>query len=75
MRLAMPRWMTVPFRVPVLVGHSGSTGTWLYHCPELDVVLAGTLDQAEPRSLPYRLLPRVLRLVQQHTRPVGDRDF
>jgi hypothetical protein len=38
------------------------------------VVLAGTLDQAEPRSLPYRLLPRVLRLVQQHTRPGGDRD-
>jgi D-alanyl-D-alanine carboxypeptidase len=68
MRLAMPRVMTLPFRVPELVGHSGSTGTWLYHCPELGLLLAGTVDQAVPRSLPFRLLPRVLRCVQAHTK-------
>ena len=67
MRLAMPRVMTLPFRVPELVGHSGSTGTWLYHCPELGLLLAGTVDQAVPRSLPFRFLPRVLRLVQART--------
>jgi D-alanyl-D-alanine carboxypeptidase len=68
MRLAMSRLMTLPFRVPELVGHSGSTGTWLYHCPELGLLLAGTVDQAVPRSLPFRLLPRVLRCVQVHTK-------
>ena len=44
-----------------LVGHSGSTGTWLFHCPELDVHLVGTVDQAEGRSLPFRLMAQLLR--------------
>jgi D-alanyl-D-alanine carboxypeptidase len=35
----------------------------LFHCPELDVHLAGTLDQATllGRSGPFRLMARVLR--------------
>lgn len=48
-------------RAMTLVGHSGSTGTWLFHCPELDLHLAGTIDQAEGRSLPFRLMVRLLR--------------
>jgi D-alanyl-D-alanine carboxypeptidase len=53
-----------PGRRPVtLVGHAGATGSWLFHCPELDVHLAGTLDQATllGRSGPFRLMARVLR--------------
>jgi D-alanyl-D-alanine carboxypeptidase len=53
-----------PGRRPVtLVGHSGATGSWLFHCPELDVHLAGTLDQASllGRSGPFRLMARMLR--------------
>ena len=34
-------------RPAMVVGHSGVTGSWLFHCPELDVHLAGTIDQAE----------------------------
>jgi D-alanyl-D-alanine carboxypeptidase len=44
-----------------LVGYSGATGTWLFHCPELDPHLAGTIDQAEGRTLPFRLMGRMLR--------------
>ena len=54
--------LTAPGTRPVrLVGHSGSTGTWLFHCPQLDVHLAGTVDQAEGRSLPFRLMAQLLR--------------
>ena len=53
-----------PGRRPVtLVGHAGVTGTWLYHCPELDLYLAGTIDQSTffARSAPFRLMGRILR--------------
>ena len=51
-----------PGRQPVtLVGHSGATGTWLFHCPELDLHLAGTIDQSSGRGTPFRLMGRILR--------------
>lgn len=54
--------LSAPGTHPVwLVGHSGSTGTWLFRCPELDVHLTGTVDQAEGRSLPFRLMAHLLR--------------
>ena len=62
MRYAPPRWMSPGFSVPPLVGHTGSTATWLFHCPDLEIVLAGTFDVARP-PLPFRVLPRVLRAV------------
>lgn len=46
-----------------LVGHSGSTGSWLFHCPELDVLTAGTVDEMTARAFPFRFIPRVLRAV------------
>lgn len=45
-----------------LVGHSGGTGTWLFHCPELDVHLAGTVDQTNGRAIPFQLMSRCLRI-------------
>jgi D-alanyl-D-alanine carboxypeptidase len=56
--------LIAPGRRPVtLVGHSGATGTWLFHCPELDVHLAGTVDQTRGAALPFRLMAKVLRAV------------
>ncbi len=50
-------------RPVTLVGHAGVTGTWLFHCPELDLHLAGTIDQSTffARSAPFRLMTRILR--------------
>ena len=48
-------------RPATLVGHSGATGTWLFHCPELDVHLAGTVDQTKGEATPFRLMVKVLR--------------
>lgn len=62
MRYAPARWMSPLYAIPPVVGHTGSTATWLFHCPELAVVIAGTFDVAQP-PLPFRFLPRVLRAV------------
>lgn len=44
-------------RAPLtLVGHAGGTGTWLFHCPELDLHLAGTIDQTKGAAVPFRYL-------------------
>ncbi|PZG22277.1 serine hydrolase domain-containing protein [Nonomuraea aridisoli] len=53
--------LTSPAHRPVtLVGHSGATGTWLFHCPELDVHLTGTVDQTKGRAIPFRFMARCL---------------
>ncbi len=66
MRYAPPRWMSPFAPVPTIVGHTGSTATWLFYCSELRIVTAGTFDVAQP-PLPFRFLPRVLRSVQKST--------
>jgi D-alanyl-D-alanine carboxypeptidase len=48
-------------RLPAVIGHTGSTGSWLFHCPELDLFLAGTVDQAHAGAVPFRLLPKILK--------------
>jgi hypothetical protein len=62
MRYAPSRWMSPLYPVPAVVGHTGSNATWLFHCPDLDIVTAGTFDVAQP-PLPFRFLPQVLRAV------------
>lgn len=63
-RFELPRLFT-PFRpVPEVWGHTGVTGSWLFHCPDLDVITAGTVDQATGAAVPYRFVPRLLRALQ-----------
>ncbi|HEX7003354.1 MAG TPA: serine hydrolase domain-containing protein [Trueperaceae bacterium] len=61
-RFALPRLLTGGKPIPPLFGHSGSTGTWLFHCPELDLLIAGAVDQVTAGALPYRFLPKVVRI-------------
>jgi len=65
MRFALPRVFTGFRPMPALFGHSGSTGTWLFHCPELDLYFCGTVDQGTAGAVPYRLLPKLLRMLQE----------
>lgn len=60
MRFRLPRWLT-PFRpLPELIGHSGSTGTWLFYCPALELMFAGAVNEVSSGAIPYRFLPRLL---------------
>ena len=63
-RFRLPRLFTPLRPVPEVVGHSGVTGSWLFHCPELDLITAGTVDQAAAAAVPYRFVPRLLRVLQ-----------
>lgn len=47
-------------RIPALVGHTGATGSWLWYCPDLGLLLAGTVDQALGAALPFRDVPRAV---------------
>ncbi len=62
MRYAPSRWMNLGAAVPEMVGHTGSTATWLFHVPSLDLIVAGAFDVAQP-PMPFRFVPRVLRAV------------
>lgn len=61
MRFQLPRFLT-PFKpLPPVVGHTGSTGTWLFHAPEQDLYLVGAANQITAGPVPFRLVPRILR--------------
>jgi D-alanyl-D-alanine carboxypeptidase len=61
MRFQLPRFLTPLHPMPAVIGHTGSTGSWLFHCPELDVRIAGTVNQATAGAVPYRFVPKLLR--------------
>jgi CubicO group peptidase (beta-lactamase class C family) len=61
MRFQLPRLFTGMQRMPAVIGHTGSTGAWLFYCEELDLLLAGTVDQATAGAIPYRVVPKLLR--------------
>lgn len=62
MRFQLPRLFTPLRAIPAVIGHTGSTGSWLFYCPELEVLLCGTVDQATAGAVPYRYTPRALQL-------------
>lgn len=68
MRFRLPRLFS-PFRpVPTVFGHTGSSGSWLFHCPKLDLYLCGTVDQVSAGALPYRFVPKLLRVLDIRAR-------
>lgn len=64
MRFRLPRLFTAFQPVPEVIGHTGSTGSWLFYCPKLDVSIVGTVNQATAGAAPYRLIPRLLQLFE-----------
>jgi D-alanyl-D-alanine carboxypeptidase len=64
MRFRLPRLFT-PFRpMPAVVGHTGSSGSWLFHSPLLDLLLVGTVDEASSGAGPFRFVPRLLKVLE-----------
>jgi len=61
MRFAPSRAMALGRRLPPLLGHTGSTASWLWCSPPLGLVLAGTLNQATKPAFPFRAIPSALR--------------
>lgn len=60
MRFRLSRALAGGMRIPGLIGHTGSTGSWLWYSPRLSLLVAGTVDQADAAAAPFRLVPRAL---------------
>jgi CubicO group peptidase (beta-lactamase class C family) len=62
MRFKMPRFFT-PFRpTPEVIGHTGAVGSWLFYCPPLDLILAGTVSQLTAAAAPFKIVPKILQI-------------
>lgn len=48
-----------------IIGHSGSSGSFMYYCPQLDVYLAGTLNQTEEVKESVVLLVKILAQINK----------
>jgi D-alanyl-D-alanine carboxypeptidase len=64
MRFRLPRGLASILKVRPLWGHSGSSGSFLYYSEDLDLYMAGTINQTESQSKPFLLLIKAIRLIQ-----------
>jgi len=46
-----------------VIGHTGSTASFLWYCPQLDTYIAGTLNQLEASKSTVELVYDILRLI------------
>jgi D-alanyl-D-alanine carboxypeptidase len=50
-------------KAPLVWGHTGSTGVFLYYAEGLDLYMAGTIDQTEDRIRPIMLMIKVMQVI------------
>jgi D-alanyl-D-alanine carboxypeptidase len=61
MYFGLPGFISRLLKVTPLWGHSGSTGSFLYYSEDLNLYMAGTIDQTESKSKPFRLMMSVMK--------------
>ena len=72
MRFRLPRVFTPAAPMPSVLGHTGSTGCWLFYCPELDVLLSGSVEEVTAGAVPYRTVPRILNILRSSEWGAGE---
>jgi len=65
MRFRLPRLFTPASPMPAVLGHTGSTGCWLFWCPELNVFLAGSVNEVTAGAVPFRVAPKILSILRK----------
>jgi D-alanyl-D-alanine carboxypeptidase len=65
----LPWLITKVMKVPPLWGHSGSTGSFLYYSEDLNLYMAGSIDQVESKSKPFTLMLRVMKAIRSKMKP------
>jgi len=64
MYFKLPPLATMVTNMRPLWGHSGSTGSFLYYSNDLNLYMAGTIDQVESPSKPFKLMARAMKVVK-----------
>ena len=65
MRFGLPRVFTSMRKLPAVIGHTGSTGCWLFWCPEFDLYFSGSVDESSAGAIPYRVIPGLLKAISR----------
>lgn len=65
MRFAMPRIFSLFSPSPTLIGHAGSTGSFLFYAKELNIYLAGTVNQTLRQRAPYPLMLKAANIIRK----------
>lgn len=65
MRFALPRYYSPTKPIPEMIGHSGLSGTVLFHIPKMNVYVSGTVNQVRKRSLAYQVMVRLVGQLQR----------
>lgn len=58
---ALPKWMTLGKEFPVLMGHSGLSGTLAYYSAEHQLFIAGTVNQINRPDRSFKLALKLLQ--------------
>jgi CubicO group peptidase (beta-lactamase class C family) len=64
MYFKLPWFINMVMKVPPLWGHSGSTGSFLYYSGDLNLYMAGSINQVESKSKQFKLMLRVMKAIQ-----------
>lgn len=68
MRFRYPRFMA-PFNpIPEVIGHTGVSGSWLFYCPSMELILAGDVSQVTAGAVPFQTVPKMLKSLQPYFR-------
>ena len=59
MKFELPRIFSLLQEQPSLIGHSGISGAFAFHCPAKSLYIAGTVNQLANRGLPYRFMLKI----------------
>jgi CubicO group peptidase (beta-lactamase class C family) len=59
-----PWFINMVMKVPPLWGHSGSTGSFLYYSEDLNLYMAGSINQVDSKIKPFRLMGKVMNAIQ-----------
>jgi D-alanyl-D-alanine carboxypeptidase len=64
MYFKLPWFMAKVIKMSPLWGYSGSTGSFLYYSEELNLYMAGSINQTESKRKPFILMIKVMRAFQ-----------
>jgi D-alanyl-D-alanine carboxypeptidase len=64
MRYQLPRLFAPIHTMPIVLGHTGSTGCWLFWCPEWNLLLSGSVNEVTAGAVPYRVVPKILKILR-----------
>lgn len=63
MRFRLPRIFTPAHPMKTVLGHTGSTGCWLFYCHHSDMLITGSVDEVNAGAVPFRIVPKILKIL------------